>query len=171
MRQRTSFPQVAAYRAWASRFSRHLSHSESCEWPLAGRRHGMLTGFPAELPAINRLRLRLTRSRRMRPAAIGLLRMYSVRRWGVVITVLPYWRCRDCRMKGAGCPAPLRSRDRHQRSACADFDVSTTMAARDMGTAKFEPENPDRMAKFTPITFPLALNTGPPEPPEVVCAS
>ncbi len=30
-----------------------------------------------------------------------------------------------------------------------------------MGTAKFEPEKPDRMAKFTPITFPLVLNTGP----------
>jgi hypothetical protein len=45
------------------------------------------------------------------------------------------------------------------------------LAAREMGTAKFEPENPDRIAKFTPITFPLPLNTGPPDPPEVVCAS
>ena len=61
--------------------------------------------------------------------------------------------------------------DRHQRTACADLDVSTIFAACDMGTAKFEPENPDRMAKFTPITLPVALNTGPPDPPEVVCAS
>jgi hypothetical protein len=74
-------------------------------------------------------------------------------------------------MKGTGCPAALVARDQHQRTACADFDVSIIFAARDMGTAKFEPEKPDRMAKFTPITFPLALNTGPPDPPEVVCAS
>jgi hypothetical protein len=62
-------------------------------------------------------------------------------------------------------------RDIPQRTACADFDVSTSFAACDIGTAKFEPEKPDRMAKFTPITFPPALNTGPPDPPEVVCAS
>ena len=39
------------------------------------------------------------------------------------------------------------------------------LAAREMGTAKFEPEKSDRTAKFTPITFPLASNTGPPDPP------
>jgi hypothetical protein len=74
-------------------------------------------------------------------------------------------------MKGTGCPVLLVARARHQGTACADFDVSSIFAARDMGTAKFEPEKPDRIAKFTPITFPLALNTGPPDPPEVVCAS
>jgi hypothetical protein len=58
-----------------------------------------------------------------------------------------------------------------QRADFADFDIATMFVACEMGTAKFEPEKSDRMAKFTPITFPLALNTGPPEPPEVVCAS
>jgi len=53
----------------------------------------------------------------------------------------------------------------YHRTACADFDVSTIFAAREMGTAKFEPEKSDRIAKFTPITFPLPLNTGPPDPP------
>jgi hypothetical protein len=95
----------------------------------------------------------------------------SVRRSGVLTMGLPYWQCHDCRVKGTACPAPLVALDQHQRSACADLDVSTIFAARDMGTAKFEPENPAKMAKFTPITFPLALNTGPPDPPEVVCAS
>src|ERR1700720_153307 len=33
-------------------------------------------------------------------------------------------------------------------------------SACEMGTAKFEPEKLDRIAKFTPITLPLALNTG-----------
>jgi hypothetical protein len=45
------------------------------------------------------------------------------------------------------------------------FDVSNMLAAREMGTAKFEPEKSDRTAKFTPITFPLPSNTGPPDPP------
>jgi hypothetical protein len=45
------------------------------------------------------------------------------------------------------------------------FDASNMLAARKMGTAKFEPEKSDRTAKFTPITFPLASNTGPPDPP------
>jgi hypothetical protein len=65
----------------------------------------------------------------------------------------------------------LRASDQHQRAAFADFDASSIVAACEMGTAKFEPEKPDRVAKFTPIAFPLALNTGPPDPPEVVCAS
>ena len=53
-----------------------------------------------------------------------------------------------------------------QRSASTRrFDVSNMLAAREMGTAKFEPEKSDRTAKFTPITFPLASNTGPPDPP------
>ena len=52
-----------------------------------------------------------------------------------------------------------------QRIACADLDAATIFAAREMGTAKFEPVKSDRMAKFTPITFPLESNTGPPEPP------
>jgi hypothetical protein len=69
------------------------------------------------------------------------------------------------------CPALLVARDWHQRAAFADFDGSSIFAACEMGTAKFEPEKLDRIAKFTPITFPPALNTGPPEPPEVVCAS
>ena len=59
----------------------------------------------------------------------------------------------------------------HQRAAFPDFDVCRIFAAREIGTAKFEPEKPDRIAKFTPITFPLPLNTGPPDPPEVVWAS
>ena len=58
-----------------------------------------------------------------------------------------------------------------QRAAVADFDAATIFAARPMGTAKLEPEKSDRIAKFTPITLPLELNTGPPEPPCVVCAS
>src|SRR4029077_988429 len=63
---------------------------------------------------------------------------------------------------GGGCP----------RSASARrFDVFNMLAAREMGTAKFEPEKSDRTAKLTPITFPLASNTGPPDPPCVVCAS
>ena len=45
------------------------------------------------------------------------------------------------------------------------FDVSNMLAAREMGTAKFEPEKSERTAKFTPITLPLASNTGPPDPP------
>ena len=53
----------------------------------------------------------------------------------------------------------------------AAFVIASNAVACEMGTAKFEPEKPDRIAKFTPITFPLALNTGPPDPPEVVCAS
>ena len=58
-----------------------------------------------------------------------------------------------------------------QRIACADLVAATIFAAREMGTAKFEPVKSDRIAKFTPITFPLASNTGPPEPPWVVGAS
>jgi hypothetical protein len=72
---------------------------------------------------------------------------------------------------GLHCPALLVARDRHQRTAFAEFEIATMFVARAMGTAKFEPEKLDRMAKFTPITFPLALNSGPPDPPEVVCAS
>jgi hypothetical protein len=49
--------------------------------------------------------------------------------------------------------------------AADDFDVSTIFAARAIGTAKFEPEKSDRIAKFTPMTFPVASNTGPPDPP------
>ena len=59
----------------------------------------------------------------------------------------------------------------YQRSASADFVPSSIPAAWEIGTAKFEPEKPDSIAKFTPITFLLASNTGPPDPPEVVCAS
>ncbi len=55
-----------------------------------------------------------------------------------------------------GCPRSASTRR---------FDASNTLAARKMGTAKFEPEKSDRTAKFTPITFPLASNTGPPDPP------
>jgi hypothetical protein len=39
------------------------------------------------------------------------------------------------------------------------------------GTARFDPPNPFNIAKFTPITFPLRLKSGPPEPPDVVAAS
>jgi hypothetical protein len=88
------------------------------------------------------------------------------RHYGVAILAMPRLPNERHRLSSA-----VVARDRNQRTACADFDVSTIFAARDMGTAKFEPEKPDRMAKFTPITFPLALNTGPPDPPEVVCAS
>src|SRR5579862_3204113 len=45
------------------------------------------------------------------------------------------------------------------------YRVLSMLAAREMGTAKFEPEKSDRMAKLTPITFPLASKTGPPDPP------
>ena len=55
-----------------------------------------------------------------------------------------------------GCPRSASTRR---------FDASKMLAARKMGTAKFEPEKSDRTAKFTPITFPLASNTGPPDPP------
>jgi len=41
----------------------------------------------------------------------------------------------------------------------------------EMGTAKFEPEKPDSIAKFTPITFAAGIEYWPPDPPEVVCAS
>ena len=53
----------------------------------------------------------------------------------------------------------------------ADLDVSSIFPACEIGTAKLDPVNPDRIAKFTPITFPPASNTGPPDPPDVVCAS
>src|SRR5215831_14820581 len=36
------------------------------------------------------------------------------------------------------------------------------------GTARFEPPKPFSTAKFIPITFPLRLKSGPPEPPDVV---
>jgi hypothetical protein len=49
--------------------------------------------------------------------------------------------------------------------------ASSIFAAYEMGTAKFEPEKLVRIAKFTPITLPSLLNTGPPDPPDVVCAS
>jgi len=39
------------------------------------------------------------------------------------------------------------------------------------GTARFEPPKSLSTAKVMPITFPLRLNSGPPEPPEVVAAS
>src|ERR1700704_394297 len=39
------------------------------------------------------------------------------------------------------------------------------------GTARFDPPNPFKIAKFTPITFPSRLNSGPPDPPDVVAAS
>jgi hypothetical protein len=71
------------------------------------------------------------------------------------------------RIGGFGCGC----RDQHQRAAFPDPDASSIFAAREMGTAKFDPEKPDRIAKFTPITLPLLSNTGPPDPPEVVCAS
>ena len=75
-----------------------------------------------------------------------------------------------CRPQAGVGSRPLSGRvqlagDRHQRAACADFAVANRLAAREMGTAKFEPEKSDRTAKFTPITFPLASNTGPPDPP------
>jgi hypothetical protein len=40
-----------------------------------------------------------------------------------------------------------------------------------MGTARFEPPKSLSTAKFMPITFPLRLKRGAPEPPEVVAAS
>jgi len=57
------------------------------------------------------------------------------------------------------------------RAASAVLGVSSIFAACEIGTAKLEPEKPESIAKFTPITLPLLLNTGPPDPPEVVCAS
>jgi hypothetical protein len=48
--------------------------------------------------------------------------------------------------------------------------LSNSFAYR-TGTARFDPPNPFRIAKFTPMTFPSRLNNGPPDPPEVVAAS
>jgi hypothetical protein len=48
--------------------------------------------------------------------------------------------------------------------------LSNSFAYR-AGTARFDPPNPFSIAKFTPITFPSRLNSGPPDPPEVVAAS
>ena len=39
------------------------------------------------------------------------------------------------------------------------------------GTARFDPPKSLIRAKFTPITFPFGLKSGPPEPPNVVAAS
>jgi hypothetical protein len=39
------------------------------------------------------------------------------------------------------------------------------------GTARLEPPKPLNTAVFMPITLPLRLKSGPPEPPEVVAAS
>ena len=61
-----------------------------------------------------------------------------------------------------------RSSDPGRRSTLGGpgaVHLATILAARAIGTAKFEPEKSDRIAKFTPITLPLALNTGPPDPP------
>ena len=66
------------------------------------------------------------------------------------------WRTEIDYPPGCGCPRSASTRR---------FDASNMLAARNMGTAKFEPEKSDRTAKFTPITFPLASNTGPPDPP------
>jgi len=44
----------------------------------------------------------------------------------------------------------------------------TSSSAQRTGTAKFEPPKSLRMAKFTPITLPWRLKSGPPEPPDVV---
>ena len=43
--------------------------------------------------------------------------------------------------------------------------------AKRMGMPKFEPPKPLTTAYVTPMTLPSLLNSGPPEPPEVVCAS
>ncbi len=61
--------------------------------------------------------------------------------------------------------APQRS-----RRLCSSFLRSLQQLPRE-GTARFDPPNPFRIAKFTPITFPSRLNSGPPDPPEVVAAS
>src|SRR5437899_11830692 len=47
----------------------------------------------------------------------------------------------------------------------------TSLSAQRTGTTKFDPPKSLRMAKFTPMTLPLRLKSGPPEPPEVVAAS
>ncbi len=47
----------------------------------------------------------------------------------------------------------------------------TSSSAQRTGTTKFDPPKSLRMAKFTPMTLPLRLKSGPPEPPEVVAAS
>ena len=39
------------------------------------------------------------------------------------------------------------------------------------GTARFDPPKSLTRAKFTPITFPFRLKSGPPEPSNVVAAS
>ena len=47
----------------------------------------------------------------------------------------------------------------------------TSPSAYRTGTARFDPPKSVRIAKFTPITFPSRLKSGPPDPPEVVAAS
>src|SRR5437899_9535095 len=47
----------------------------------------------------------------------------------------------------------------------------TRGSAKRIGTPKFEPPNPFTIATVTPITPPCRFRSGPPEPPEVVCAS
>jgi hypothetical protein len=59
---------------------------------------------------------------------------------------------------------------RRQRSKWAEIYFSRSFAYF-TGTARFDPPNPFNIAKLTPITFPLRLKSGPPEPPEVVAAS
>jgi hypothetical protein len=54
--------------------------------------------------------------------------------------------------------------------AIADYRGSNGFAYR-TGMAKFEPPKSRSMATFTAITLPSALNSGPPDPPDVVWAS
>src|SRR5713101_5467399 len=56
------------------------------------------------------------------------------------------------------------------RQKTAPHGLRSGLAKR-IGTPKFEPPKPLTTANVTPITSPSRLMSGPPEPPEVVCAS
>src|SRR6266849_7251115 len=56
------------------------------------------------------------------------------------------------------------------RQRTAPHGLRSGLAKR-IGTPKFEPPKPLTTANVMPITSPSRLMSGPPEPPEVVCAS
>ena len=77
------------------------------------------------------------------------------------------------------CHRPILSNERTFFSASSSItrhpivSVHSFMSSspNEIGTPKFEPLKPSRIAAFTPITFPLTSKIGPPLPPTVVGAS
>ena len=74
------------------------------------------------------------------------------------------------RQHSSGIPNNILRGSSHAESRAHAHRLSSGCAKR-IGTPKLEPPKPRTTAKVTPMTCPFLLMSGPPELPEVVCAS